>query len=87
MAVLFPRRDPATRTYIVAYPHPSIRPLHRTCVCEVGSEACTADLLSQLCEQYPRYTEDLKRATLWRASRCLPKTRYLHSIITTITGN
>ena len=62
-----------TTTYIVAYPHPSIHELDRACACEVDSRTRRKGLLSQLYEEYPRLTEDLKEATLWRVSRCQSK--------------
>jgi len=74
-----------TKTYIVAYPDPSLHSRDRVCPCEVGSKTFTKGILDQLCDQYPDHTQDLKRATLWGVSRCLSMTRYLRSI--TITGN
>ena len=64
-----------TRTYIVAYPHPSLRPRQRACMCKVDSRTdMTDDLLSLLCERYPDHIEDLKRATFWKVSRYLSMT-------------
>ncbi|KAF9644443.1 hypothetical protein BDM02DRAFT_3190581 [Thelephora ganbajun] len=56
-----------TTIYNVAYPNPSLDPLDRLCRCRVGSETDWMDLLSQLYDDYPKHTEDLKRATLWKA--------------------
>jgi len=40
-------------------------------VCEVDVGTHMEDLLSQLYEDYPRYTEDLKRATLLKVGKSL----------------
>jgi len=63
-----------TRTYVVAYPHPSLRPRQRACKCKVDLQVGPIDLRSQLYEEYPDHTEDLKRATFWKVSRCLSMT-------------
>ncbi|KAF9643228.1 hypothetical protein BDM02DRAFT_1692222 [Thelephora ganbajun] len=55
-----------TTIYNVAYPNPSLDPLDRFCQCRVGSETDWTDLLSQLYDDYPGHTEDLKDATLWK---------------------
>jgi len=60
-----------TRIYVVAYPHPSLRPRQRACRCKVDPQTGTIDLRSQLYEEYSGYTEDLKDATFWKVSRCL----------------
>lgn len=54
--------------YIVAYPHPSVTPLDRCCICEVGPKTHSGDLVGQLLEAYPDYVEDLKRARFWKVS-------------------
>ena len=64
-------RTMTTRIYVVAYPHPSLRPRHRVSICEVDSQTFMKGLRSQLYEEYPDHIEDLKRATFWKVSRCL----------------
>ena len=73
-----------TTMYRVAYPHPSLRPLHRVSACSVGRETYWRTLLSQLYEEYPKYTEDLKQATLWKVPPLLSIARC--SALTGITG-
>jgi hypothetical protein len=75
-----------TATYIVAYPHPSFDREDRCCQCGVDARTNRRDILDQLEKEYvrPEYIEDLREATLWKASslsvnkRCIP--------LTTITG-
>ena len=70
--------------YHVAYPHPSIRPLARACLCDVDSSTSRSDILKQLYEEYPNSLEDLKLATLWKVTNSLVNSR--RSPPTTITG-
>jgi len=60
-----------TEAYLVAYPNSQIPSLKRVCEVKVDSRTSIDGLLSQLCLRYPDYTEDLKRAALWKVSRCL----------------
>jgi len=55
--------------YHVAYPNPSLRPKDRVCRCGVDSETDRKGLLSQLYEEYPDHTEDLKHASIWKVIR------------------
>ncbi|KAF9779327.1 hypothetical protein BJ322DRAFT_1024686 [Thelephora terrestris] len=59
-----------TTTYIVAYPHPSFGREDRCCRCRVDAETNRRDILDQLGQEYvrPEYIEDLREATLWKAS-------------------
>ena len=56
--------------FTVAYPHPSIPPAKRMSPCEVGPKTYRKGLLEQLIEEYPEHSEDLRQATIWKAS-CL----------------
>ena len=58
----------STTIYRVAYPNPKIRPMQRVCVCSVDSTTSYRQLCSQLCDEYPDYIEDLKRAIFYKAS-------------------
>lgn len=60
-----------TATYLVAYPHPHIPQVNRILPCEVTSGTRGTQLIKQLIADYPEYSEDLKSATLWKASRPL----------------
>ena len=53
--------------YIVAYPHPSLSPLDRCCICIVGPTTRGKDLIDQLLEEYQCHSEDLRaEASLWK---------------------
>ncbi|KAF9642972.1 hypothetical protein BDM02DRAFT_3264279 [Thelephora ganbajun] len=57
----------ATR-YQVVYPNPLLRKQDRVRLCSIDSQTDRRGLLSQLYEEYSGHTEDLERATLWKAS-------------------
>ena len=73
-----------TVKYIVAYPHPSVRPLDRACLCNVGPSTGRSDILEQLYKEYPKSLEDLQLATLWKVTN-LPVNSHC-SLPTTIAG-
>ncbi|KAF9648791.1 hypothetical protein BDM02DRAFT_3114786 [Thelephora ganbajun] len=54
--------------YQVAYPNPSLRKQDRVCLYTVDSQSDIWYLLFQLYEKYPDHIEDLRRASLWKAS-------------------
>jgi len=68
-----------TTIYRVAYPHPFLKPGDRVTACSVDPKTYRKNLLAQLCEEYPKYTQDLKQATIWKVppllsiTRCLPQ--------------
>ena len=70
--------------YRIAYPHPTVHPQDRTSICGVDSKTFKKHILSQLHNEYPSHTEDLKRATLWKVPPFLSIARY--SALTGITG-
>ena len=73
-----------TTIYRIAYPHPSLQFPLRTTVCDVDQKTFKKNPLSQLYEEFPDHSEDLKRATLWKVPPFLSIARY--SALTGITG-
>jgi len=69
-----------TKDYTVAYPNTLIHRRERTCQVKVDSITRRNDIISQLCLEYPDYTEDLKRASLYKVSHSLSMASYLPSI-------
>ena len=59
----------ATTTYTVTYPHPEIHPEERIKLFTLDSDAGGGTLIRKLCDHYPDHRDDLKDATLWKASR------------------
>ena len=57
-----------TTIYRVAFPHPSVAPRDRCCLCEIGSQTCQQELRDQLYEEYPKWVEDLKQATFFKVT-------------------
>ena len=57
-----------TTKYRVAFPHPSVKPDDRCILCPLEPDADPSDILDQLFVEYPRWVEDLKDATLFKAN-------------------
>jgi len=58
-----------TTTYTVAYPHPEISPEERIELFRLDSDDDGDTLVERLCGHYLDHRDDLKDATLWKASR------------------
>jgi len=58
-----------TTTYTVAYPHPGVPSEERIKLFRPASGAGGDTLIELLCDHYPDHRDDLKGATLWKASR------------------
>ena len=54
--------------YIVAYPHPEVSRSYRSLPFKLDPEDFGFTLLQQVRDAYPDQLDDLKNATLWKAS-------------------